>query len=230
MARYRTILLDADETLFDFQRSERHALGDTLRAAGIEPTVEMQKGYSEINARAWKRLERGEITKEALRTERFAELCRHFSLNADEQKLSRDYIASLATQSFLLDGALELCKDLFAHCRLYIITNGIAAVQHGRFDRSPIKPYFKEIFISDEIGVEKPHKAFFEGVANRIPDFDPASTLVVGDSLTSDMAGGIGAGLDTCWYNPSGKEKPADMPITYTIKSLGELLSLVLGA
>lgn len=227
--RYQTILFDADQTLFDFIRSERCALKDALTASGVVPTEGMIEKYSEINAATWKRLERGEITKAELRTARFYTFCQYFALDADVPQMAQNYLTSLAAQSFLLDGALEVCRTLSEQCRLYIITNGIAEVQHGRFDRSPVKPYFSDIFISEEMGAEKPHRTFFDGVARRVPDFDPVGTLVVGDSLTSDMAGGIGAGLDTCWYNPAGIGMPPDMSITYEIRNLGDVVPLVLG-
>ncbi len=229
MARYDTVLFDADQTLFDFVRSERCALCAALEAAGITPTHEMIERYSEINLATWKRLERGEITKEALRTERFEVFCRHFGFQKDVPRMAADYLASLATQSFLLEDAFAVCETLAAHCRLYIVTNGIASVQHGRFDRSPIKPLFQDIFISDELGAEKPSRLFFDEVARRVPDFDPAHTLIVGDSLTSDMAGGTNAGLDTCWFNPSRKPVPAELPITYTVSSLWDVIPLALG-
>lgn len=228
--RYRTLLLDADNTLMDFARSEREALIAALREVDICASEAMIRGYSEINDAVWKRLERGEISKTALRTERFYTFCRQYGLNTDPEALAAEYLKSLATQSFLLEGVEGVCRVLSRHCRLYIITNGIAQVQHGRLDRSPIRPLLSDIFISDELGAEKPHREFFDRVAARIPDFEPASTLVVGDSLTSDMAGGIGAGLDTCWLNPAGKCLPADMPVTYVISRLEELLPLVLEA
>ncbi len=230
MTGYKTILFDADNTLLDFLRSERAALTKALSALGITPTEERLSVYSRINDNAWKRLERGEITKQELKTIRFREFCEYFQLNADPTVMADTYLRMLATQGFLISGALEVCKTLAEHCRLYIITNGIAAVQHGRFDNSPLFPFFCGCFISDEIGHEKPAKAFFDAVAAAIPDFDPATTLVVGDSLTSDIAGGINAGLDTCWLNAKGKEPPESMPITYVIKRLEELIPLVLDA
>lgn len=230
MPRYRTVLFDADQTLLDFKRSESAALCEALAAMGVVADVDMLKKYSEINGATWKRLERGEITKKELRTVRFAEFCDFYHLSLDVEKLAERYLASLASKSFLMDGALEVCRTLASSCRLYIITNGIASVQHGRLDPSPIRPYFQALFISDELGVEKPDKAFFEKVTAKIPDFDPADTLVVGDSLSSDIRGGICAGLDTCWLNPNGLEAPCDMKITYTVTRLEDVIPLILGA
>lgn len=229
MKRYDTVLFDADNTLFDFLKSERGALIDALRHFGVEPDENMIAAYSAINEATWKRLERGEITKEELREVRFVEFCRHFGLDLDVSALAALYLERLGTKGYLLDGALEVCTALSHSCRLYIITNGIAAVQHGRFDGSPLLSLFEGMFISDELGAEKPTRAYFDAVAAAIPDFDPARTLVVGDSLTSDIAGGIGAGLDVCWYNPKGKTAPSDLAITYMVEKLEEIVPLVLG-
>lgn len=230
MPRYGTVLFDADQTLLDFKRSERAALTEALSAMNVQVDEGMLNKYSEINSATWKRLERGEITKVELRTVRFAEFCKHFALSLDVASLADQYLTSLATQSFLMDGAVEVCRTLARHCRLYIITNGIASVQHGRLDHSPIRPFFQDVFISDELGAEKPDKAFFERVAQRIPDFEPSGTLVVGDSLTSDIRGGIGAGLDTCWLNSNDAKAPCDMEITYTVKRLEDVIAPALGA
>ena len=227
--RYKTILFDADGTLLDFARSEKEAVAEALRKMGVSPTGEMLTEYSKINDSLWKRLERGEITKTELRTVRFADFIARYHLSVDVELLAERYLTALAAQSFLLGNALEVCRALAEHCRLYIITNGIASVQHGRFDHSPVAPYFEGCFISDEIGAEKPHKAFFDRVRERIPHFNAETTLVVGDSLTSDMAGGIAAGLDTCWFDPAGKEIPEGMPITYHVTRLEEVIPLVLG-
>ena len=230
MPRYRTVLFDADQTLMDFKRAERAALCEALAAMGVTADKDMLKKYSEINSATWKRLERGEITKAELKTVRFAEFCDFYCLTLDSTRLAELYLTSLATQSFLMDGALEVCRTLAQHCRLYIITNGIASVQHGRLDRSPIRLYFQDLFISDELGAEKPDKTFFDRVAERIPDFDPKDTLVVGDSLSSDIRGGIDAGLDTCWLNLSAAKAPCDMKITYTVQRLEDVIPPVLGA
>ncbi len=227
MVRYHTILFDADNTLLDFFKSEKEALRDALGLLGVLSNEEMLKKYSEINDGVWKMLERGEITKAELRELRFALFSSHFSLGIDVPRLANLYTELLATKSFLMDGASEACQRLAEHCRLYVITNGMASVQHGRFDSSPLFPLFQGAFISDEIGAEKPSPLFFEHVAAKIPQFDPRDTLVVGDSLTSDIKGGVDAGIDTCWFNPGGKPVPDGMPIKHVITRLEELVPLV---
>ena len=230
MARYHTILFDADQTLLDFHRSEREAITEMLRGYGLCVTERMVADYSRINQNAWRRLELGEITKKELRTLRFSELCALYGFDFDPDEMATRYIRALSAKSYMMDGALECCQALAAHCRLYVITNGMAVVQHGRFDPSPLAPFFKGAFISDDIGHEKPGKPYFDYVKAHIPDFDPADTLVVGDSLSSDIKGAVLAGLDSCWFNPDGKPAPEGLPITYTVSSLGEIVPLVLGA
>ncbi len=230
MARYTTVLFDADNTLLDFNRSEREALQDALRNMGVSPSEEMICAYSEINLSFWKKLERGEISKTALREARFSAFCERFGLTLNVPRLAVAYTDALATKSYLLPGAEQACRALAPHVRLCIITNGLKSVQEGRFGKSALQPLFSAVFISEDLGVEKPHRAYFDAVAAALPDFKPGETLVVGDSLSSDMKGGINAGLDTCWFNPSGAAVPEDMPITYVITRPEEVVPLVLGA
>ncbi len=228
MVRYPILLLDADETLFDFARAEHEALCDCLRGIGMTPDADVVRTYSEINDGFWKMLERGEIDKETLRVARFGAFCRHYDLDVDVTALAFAYTDALATKSYLLPGALETCRTLAEQCRLYIVTNGIGTVQRGRFEPSPLRPLIQDLFISEELGAEKPKKEYFDAVTTRIEGFDPRKALMVGDSLTSDIRGGINAGIDTCWLNRKGKEAPAELPITYTISTIEELVPLVL--
>ena len=140
--RYRTLLFDADNTLFDFSRAEREALADTLVYCGITPADTLIKAYSEINDRMWKRLERGEIAKEALREARFEEFCKAFGFDADVPQMSKTYIDFLSEKAHLIDGAGEICAALAARYQLYIVTNGIKTVQRRRFAACALKPYF----------------------------------------------------------------------------------------
>ena len=225
--KYRIILFDADQTLFDFKKCEYQALFEALSELSLPNGKKYIDRYSEINDMLWKKLERGETEKSRLVVERFELFCREFSFDCDVIELSDLYRAKLAQQAFLIDGAEELIKTLYKDHRLFIITNGIKKVQEGRLERSPIKEYFEQVFISETVGYEKPKREFFDAVMTQIPDFDIKEAIVIGDSLTSDIKGGIGAGIDTCWYNPEGKKAPDDMPITYVIKDLCEIFDIV---
>lgn len=230
--RYDTILFDADNTLLDFTRSEHDALRDCLAARGLDPadpsTDEAIACYAAINDGWWKRLERGETTRAALAVGRFADFLAAWGLDCDPAALAKDYMDTLATKSFLVDGALALCRRLYPHCRLYLITNGTTYIQHGRWDPTPLAPLFSDVFISQDIGADKPSRAYFDYVTSHIPDFDPARTLVVGDSLSSDIRGGVNACLDTCWYNPHGKPVPDDLPVTHVCSDLAAIGDFIL--
>lgn len=225
--RYDTLLFDADGTLLDFSRSEREAFAAAIAALGIVANDEMVHAYSIINDNLWKQLEQKKIQKSELRVRRFALLAEQYGLDCDAYNLSESYVNELATRSYLLDDALEVCTRLFdeGH-RLYLITNGFARVQQGRFMTSPLRPLFRDVFISDEIGFDKPAPQYFDAVRARIPNFEADKTLVIGDSLTSDICGGINAGLDTCWFNPTHKSAPEDMHISYIIDDLKQLYDI----
>lgn len=227
--RYQTLLLDADGTLWDFDRAEQEAIRETLRQFGLPDDQQWVGDYHRINAALWKQLERGEVTKAQLRTARFSRLLQAHGAVADDVAMADAYVETLSQKSYLLPGALEACQQLAEHCRLYLVTNGMAVVQRGRLARSPITPLMRECFISEEVGFEKPHKGYFEAVFRSIPQFDARTTLMVGDSLTSDMAGGIAAGLDTCWINPEARPIPEELPITYSIASVTLLPALITG-
>lgn len=226
--KYDVILLDADDTLLDFKRAEREALKDTLESFGLPSNDMVVEIYSKINDGYWKALERGEVTKEALKVRRFADLCAEFEFANDPVEMARTYEGNLSKKVCLLDGAENICRELSEKYRVYIVTNGIKDVQIGRLEGSKLKEYFIKAFVSEEMGFEKPHVGFFEAAAREIPDFDKSKTLIIGDSLSSDMKGGINFGIDTCWYNTSGKTIPEDMIITYSVSSYDDIRKLFL--
>ena len=224
--RYNTLLMDADNTLLDFTRSEHDAIAETFAHFGLPNDDATIAIYSKVNEAHWKMLERGEIEKKVLMWKRFEAFLECTGLVADPKALAADYLQTLSTKSYLIEGALEVCAALAEKCRMYVVTNGDKRVQQGRFDPCPLAKYFRKAYISEVVGYEKPDVRYFEAVMDDIPDFDPATTLVVGDSLTSDIQGGINAGLDTCWYNPKGKSLPEHIPVTYVIDDLAKLLAL----
>ena len=228
MAKYTYVLFDADETLLDFERAEREALTEALTRFGIPCDENVIELYSGINASLWKKLERREIEKSRLRVLRFELLRDALGFDADPTEVAFAYTDSLSKQSFLLAGAINICQKLAEHCKLYIVTNGLKDVQRGRLGGSGLPPYFEGVFVSEDVGFEKPDARYFEAVAERISGFNKKDAIIVGDSLSSDIKGGIGFGIDTCWFNPKGKEKPTDMNITYTVKNLSELEDIIL--
>lgn len=225
---YRITLFDADNTLLDFTRAEHDALCACLASRGLPHDEDTVAAYSAINDGHWKRLELGLTTRDRLKTERFADFFASIDYDGDPVLMARDYESTLGKQTCLLDGALELIQALHGKCELYIVTNGITAVQQSRFAGCALAPYFDQCFISEQMGCAKPEKRFFDLVAASIPHFDSKEAIVIGDSLSSDILGGINAGLDTCWFNPKGKNAPADMDITYTVTRLSDIQHIVL--
>ena len=225
--KYEWLLFDADDTLLDFKLGEHRAITATLADAGLPTNDEVIATYSRINDNLWKMLERGEVTKDRLKVLRFTQFCEHYGFECDGALLADAYVENLKKQTVLLDGAEDVCRALYGKYKMYIITNGIEAVQTARFGGCAIKEYFEKCYISDAIGVAKPKKGFFDAVAADIPDFDISKALIIGDSLTSDIKGGVEYGIDTCWLNPTGKEVPDGMDITYVIGDIRELLGIL---
>ena len=227
--RYTTVLFDADGTLFDFLKSEACAIKNTMSLFGIEPSNEKVKKYSEINDGLWKMLERGEIEKSVLLYHRFELFCEYYGFDCDAKEMAKTYMESLSENSHLFIGAAELCQKLSEHFKLYIVTNGVEFIQKRRFAKSGLAEYFSGVFISGVIGYEKPSIKYFEYIEWNIPEFDKSKAVIIGDSLSSDVKGGIAYGIDTVWYNPENKQKPEDMDITYIASSFDEIYGYLIG-
>ena len=224
--KYRFILLDADNTLFDFDACEKKAFVQAMESFGVAPTDTMYHTYRSINHDCWKQLEKGQITREELQILRYARFTREFSLAIDPAGLNEQYVSNLSKIGILLPGAAEFVEALSKKAEVYIVTNGIARVQHGRFKDCPLVPYIRHIFISEEVGAAKPDKAFFDRVAQMIPDFDSKRAIVIGDSLSSDIQGANNASLACIWYNPNA-QTASNERIDYTVSEYGEILRIL---
>lgn len=221
----KNLFLDLDDTLFDFHKEEKIALSRTFLHFGVEPTEEVLARYSEINKSQWQLLEIGALTRAEVLTRRFTLLFSEYGLSLDEKEVSDYYAHSLSLGYSFIEGAKELLDYLYGRYRLYITSNGTTFVQMGRIKNSGIGKYFNGIFTSQEIGYEKPDAQFFYFCFSKIPDFKKEETLILGDSLTSDIKGGKNAGILTVWFNPHGKsasEKP-----DYEVRSLKEFSELL---
>lgn len=208
------VLLDADETVYDFKRAERTAVSKTLRSFGVDPTDEVIALYSEGNLWCWKALERGDITREELKPLRFRMLFEHLGApQADYLAVNAMYEHELSFCGFMLPGALDFVRKLHGEygMKIYMATNGLTVPQTGRFERSGIAPYVDGIYISEQVGASKPDPAYFDYVFRDLGVTDRSRTIILGDSLTSDMQGGRNAGITTCRY--LNGDKPSHSPL-----------------
>lgn len=221
------LFLDLDDTILDFHKAERLAIAKTFRGFGIDPTEEVLHRYHLINKSCWERLERGEWTREEVLVNRFGLLFREYGVEADPTACARAYERNLSVGHYFLPGAEEAVDRLSKQYRLFLASNGTASVQKGRMTSANLYRFFEKVFVSQELDANKPSPAFFERACAQIPDFDPKKAMMVGDSLTSDILGGIRAGMRTCWVNPSHASPNPDIPADYEIESITQLEALL---
>lgn len=223
----QTVLFDLDDTLLDFHKAEAAALRKTLIALELEPSEATIARYSEINAAQWRLLEDGKLTREQVLTRRFAILFDELGVERSSVQAKEIYERLLGVGHYFIPGAPEVLAALAPRYDLYLVSNGTATVQESRLESAGIQPYFKDIFISQQIGADKPQKEFFDRCFAKIPNVLRERTIIVGDSLTSDMRGGSNAGIRTCWFNPHRKTRCAEIPVDYEIAALAELPALL---
>jgi len=226
--RYPWLLFDADGTLFDYDGAEGTALERTLERYGYAMRPETRALYRRINAALWQELEAGTVEAITLRFLRFERLFAALDLPvAKGREAGEYYLVQLANEGRLLPGAEAIVRQLAPHARMALVTNGLADVQRRRLGNSPIARLFETITISDELGVAKPDRRIIDHTLSEMGDPPRESVLIIGDSLSSDIQGGINAGIDTCWLAPNGDEPPETPSPTFTIRQLEEVLALV---
>ncbi|MBQ7227623.1 MAG: YjjG family noncanonical pyrimidine nucleotidase [Clostridia bacterium] len=222
----KNIFIDLDDTILDFEKSEAEALRQTMHAYGLEVGDSTVALFHTINAEGWKRLEQGLITRNRLLTARFERLFAEIGESVDCALFNETYKSLLARQVFFVDGALELLQTLHASYDLYLASNGTASVQDGRIERAGIGKYFRRIFISQRIGHNKPAPEFFRACFAEIDGFEKEQTVMIGDSLTSDILGANNAGIKAIWFNPKGDRLPLALN-AMQVRSLDEIPDLL---
>jgi putative hydrolase of the HAD superfamily len=226
--KYEIIIFDADETLFDFKKSEKDAFKNTILEFDIEYDENHHlKIYQGINTAIWKEFEEGLITQKEINVERFKRLSDSLNTEFDQVQFAKSYMKHLANASFLYEDSMDLVESLHKDYRLTIVTNGLKDVQDTRIKKSVIAKYFEDIVVSEEVLVAKPDPKIFELALNNIKHTDKSKVLMVGDSLTSDIQGGINFGVDTCWFNPNKIVNKTGIKPTYEIYSLMELKEIL---
>lgn len=226
--KYLYLLFDADDTLFDFSKASSAAFSVLCRSQNIPDTPDVRQVYQEINHALWAAFDRGEVTKEYLTVERYARFLKALNLERDPVMCNREYLEALGQSVFPLPGAEEVCRTLAEQGhRMYIVTNAVASVQRTRLRKCSFGHVFAGAFISEEAGASKPSAQYFDYIRKCLPGITAENTLVIGDSLATDIRGANNAGLPCCWFNPKGVSRSGDLRIDYEIKDLRELLEIV---
>lgn len=220
--KYNVILLDADNTLFDFNQAEVYALEKTCQTVNQPYSEEVKYIYEKNNRVLWGALEAGEIDMATLKIERFKGFINDLKLHCEPEFMSDLYLKHLGEGTFEIEGAYEMCQELSKRYQLVIVTNGITTVQENRLKSSRLKPFISGMITSEAVNCSKPNPKIFDYALELINHKSKKDVLMVGDSLTSDMQGGINAGIDTCFYNPKGNQH--DLEVTHEIKHLNELV------
>ena len=228
MNRFTTVLWDVDGTLLDFLYSQRYAITKCFRSNGREITEEQLKRYSQINDNYWKRLELGEISKEQLLTGRFVTLFEEYGItDINLDAFLREYQEALGSVFAYLDDSLAICRALKGEVQQYVITNGVTSTQRNKLQISGLAELMENVFISEQIGVPKPQKEFFDYCLEHIEEKEKSKILIVGDSLTSDIKGGILAGIPTCWYRPDTAVNNTSYEPDYEISDLHQIFDII---
>lgn len=222
----QNILFDLDETLLDFKRSESRALSNMLRHIGVEPTEKVISRYSEINKSRWKLLEQGLLTRQQVKESRYEILFAELGVDYSAAEATAYYEDQLSQKGFVFPDTIKLLDTLYGRYKLYIVSNSGAYVQTGRMADCGIVKYFEDIFISEDAGAEKPSREFFDYCFGRRPEINVDESVIIGDSLTSDIQGGINVGMRTIWFNPDGQQAEKIHP-DYEVKSLMEIPALL---
>lgn len=228
MAKYNCIMMDIDNTLLDFDAAERKALLETLQQFSLPCDEAAISRYHEINSSLWGELNKGKIRRDKLVIERFDRFVKEIGASAKATELNRAYTEHLATHADVIPGAEEALQELAEVATMIAVSNGTESVERGRLKLSGFEKYFDDIFISEAVGVSKPNPKIFQMAMRKLGIEHSDKVLVVGDSLSADIQGGVNAGLDTCWVNMNGVENESGLTPTYEVKALSELYPIVM--
>ncbi len=224
---YQWLLFDADGTLFDYDRAEAVALENSFAQFNLPFDLTSSDTYRQVNGAIWADFELGKITVTQLRTVRFERLFDALNLDVDAEAFSTAYLDQLSARGDLIPDAEAVVEACYGRYQLMIITNGLKDVQRKRLAHTNLGKYFVDIIISDEIGSAKPNRKIFDAAFARMGKPKCEDVLIIGDSLTSDIQGGVNYGIDTCWYNPQQQPLPNGLSLTYQIQQLADLKTIL---
>ena len=236
---YKLVLIDLDDTLFDYPKTEEAAFRSTFKELGFFVESELSNDkkeeiyekikdrYKDVNLQLWKDLEKGAVDKDRLKVVRFEKIIEEFDLKYNPYEMSELYLKKLGEGIFPFEATEKLCEYLHSKYKVGIVTNGIKEVQHSRIENSAISKYIDKIIISDEVGVNKPDKRIFEYAMNYFEIMDKSEVIMIGDSLGADIKGGQNAGIDTCWVNLRNNVNDTGIVPKYEVRKLEELFEIL---
>ena len=236
---YKLVLIDLDDTLFDYPKTEKEAFRNTFKELGFfveselgnakkeEIYEKLKDRYKDVNLQLWKDLEKGAVDKDRLKVVRFEKIIEEFDLKYDPYEMSELYLKKLGEGIFPFEATEKLCEYLHSKYKVGIVTNGIKEVQHSRIENSAIAKYIDKIIISDEVGVNKPDKRIFEYAMNYFEIMDKSEVIMIGDSLGADIKGGQNAGIDTCWVNLRNNVNDTGIIPNYEVNKLEKLFEIL---
>lgn len=226
--RYDIILWDMDETLLNFKYSEKQSLTHAFETFHLPISEELIQRYSAINDSFWKKLERGEVTKAFLLKQRFVVLFEEYNITGvTVEEFGKVYRNGLSTFLKCEEGAVETLQLLHGKVRQFLVTNGVGETQVKKAADSGVGKYMEELFISENLGADKPSRQFFDACFAKIGQVDKSRVLIIGDSLSSDILGGKNAGIHTCWYHKPGIRNTTELQPDYEITQLKEICDIV---
>ncbi|WP_281190831.1 YjjG family noncanonical pyrimidine nucleotidase [Staphylococcus schleiferi] len=225
---YKVILFDFDDTLVDFHDAEVKAYAHLMSTYRVPKAMQDYEGFKKINQAHWEAFQRGELTRQEVLSHRFVETFSTYQMEVDGHEADVTFRDGLALAPIKwLDGIEHLLDQLKHRYEIAIVTNGVTDTQKRRIAKTDLKSFIANIFISDEIGAQKPRVEFFASVFNVYKDYQKSDFLIIGDSLTSDIQGGINAGIDTCWYNHRQLDNNTAIEPTYTIEHICDLTRIL---
>ncbi|CAM3142551.1 YjjG family noncanonical pyrimidine nucleotidase [Sporolactobacillus spathodeae] len=227
MKAYKALFFDVDDTLLDFHAAEEGALHLLFDEQGIPLTADIHAQYQSYNRTIWQKIETGAADRQTLLSNRFAGFFNAFGLSVDGPALEGRYQQLLSESHQLIDGAWNVLTALKKSYPLYIVTNGVSKTQYRRLRDSRLDTLFEAIFVSEDAGAQKPSAEFFNYVFDQLDPIQPERGLIIGDSLSSDIRGGINSGMDTCWFNPNHQAQNAVITPSYEIDQLRDLLPIL---
>ena len=223
----KIVLLDLDNTIIDFNECARHSIMNIFEELGFSYTEKVFETFICENVKIWKRLEKGEITKAELRANRWNIILGKLGIEYDGTIIEEKFENGVAQGAYAVEGAYELLDYLYPKYELYIVSNGFRFVQESRLKIGDFRKYFKDIFLSEDIGVQKPAKEFFDYCFEKLEQPKKEDVILIGDSLSADIIGGLNYTIDCIWFNKNGDKLPESIEPTFIIDRLKEIENIL---